>query len=158
MEGTKAQELYEMMKQHLAFYKEFLGLEKAKMEDISKNNVASLDNYVKKEEAYLLKARGFETKRNKFLNEIGLENTTMKEVIKTAPDEKKELLEDAYNELSNILLDLKEVNKRCNFMIQIRLQRIEASLNALKSNEKQNIYTQSAKGTSMNSELISSKV
>ncbi|MEG1179008.1 MAG: flagellar export chaperone FlgN, partial [Oscillospiraceae bacterium] len=113
--------------------------------------------HVKNEEVFLLKCRGFEVKRQAFLKELGLENMLMRDVIKQAPEEMREQLDSVFSELSEAILDLKEINNRCNSMIELRLHKIEKTLNQLEES-KQKSQKGPTKGEKKFTDFISRKV
>jgi len=157
MDVKQAKIFYDLMQQYVVFYKEFFEFETKKLEDVANNRIDLMDEHVKKEEVFLLKSRGFEVKREAFLKDAGLENMSMSEVIKTSPEEAEGKLEGVFSELSNLLLDLKEINLRCNSMIELRLHRIEKTLNQLEENQQKD-YNNSAKNDKKKTDFISRKV
>lgn len=159
LDQSQIQEFMELMRQHIACYKEFLALENQKFEDMSQNRLEKLDQHVKKEEAYLLKAKGLERTRELFLEQFGMGDYTMTQVIASFPSSEKEEATILFNELSELLLDLKQSNTRGNFLAELRLRRIQGILKKLEGNpEMQKLYTQHAKQTGKNAEWISQKV
>ena len=70
MELKTATEFFSLMEKHIALYTELFALEDAKLQDINKNNYKALDYYVKKEEVLVIRVRGLESAREKFLTEI----------------------------------------------------------------------------------------
>ena len=157
MDEKQATTFYELMQQYLVFYKEFLEFEKTKLEDVTNNRIDLIDNHVKKEEVFLLRSKGFEVKRESFLKELGLDDLTMSEIIEKTPEGSKEKLSLIFSELSEVLLDLKEINSRCNSMIELRLHRIEKTINQLDENQQKQ-YNDSAKKSKNRSDFISRKV
>lgn len=146
-----------MMHHYLVFYKEFLNFETKKLDDVANNRIKLMDEHVKNEEVFLLKCRGFEVKRQAFLKELGLENMLMRDVIKQAPEEMREQLDSVFSELSEAILDLKEINNRCNSMIELRLHKIEKTLNQLEES-KQKSQKGPTKGEKKFTDFISRKV
>lgn len=157
MDVKQAKIFYDLMQQYLVFYKEFLDFETKKLDDVANNRIDIMDEHVKKEEVFLLKSRGLEVKREEFLKNAGLESMSMSEVIKTSPEELKGQLSDDFSELSDIVMDLKEINSRCNSMIELRLHRIEKTLNRIDENQQSN-YNNSAKNDKKKTDFISRKV
>ncbi len=157
MDNKQTKTLYDMLNNYLSFYKEFLEFENQKLKDVADNKIKSIDEHVKNEEVFLLKCRGFEVKREAFLKEIGMDGKTMQEVIDSATDDMKEKLSSSFQELSETILDLQEINKRCNTMIELRLHNIQKTLGQLEEN-RQNLKKKSNKGEKKFSDFISRKV
>lgn len=141
MDVNQAKKLYNMIRQYLIFYKEFLEFELKKLDDIKNNRIKLLDEHVKGEEVFLLKSKGFEIKRQEFVKELGFKkDERMIDVIKTAPQDYREKLTLTFEELSGYILDLKETNKRCNTMIELRLHSIKKTISHME--EEKNKLTQ----------------
>ena len=156
MDHKQAKTLYDMIRNYLVFYKEFLEFETTKLDNVANNRMNLIDEHVKNEEVFLLKCRGFEVKREAFLKECGMENMLMSEVISTAPEDVREPLESVFMELSETLLDLREINSRCNSMIEIRLHNIEKTINQFE--EHKQTQKNPTKGEKKFSDFISRKV
>lgn len=157
MNLKQAKTFYDMMRNYLVFYKEFLEFESKKLDDVANNRIKLIDEHVKNEEVFLLKSRGLEVKRQAFLKELGLENMQMKEIIKQTPQEIRGELEIIFGELSETVLDLQEINKRCNSMIEIRLHNIDRTLNMIEESKSKAEKTPT-KGEKKFTDFISRKV
>jgi hypothetical protein len=142
---TLSNELVLFLERYLAFYKDFLQLETDKYEDISHNRLSRLDQHVKDEQAYMLKSKGLEIERDKLVEKTGISKATFRELIPESDESVQNHLQEIYDELSNVLLDLKEVNTRCNYITELKLHSVEVNLKKLGDNpELQKIYTQKA--------------
>ena len=144
---------------YLAFYKDFLHLETEKYNDITSNNLSSLDSHVKVEEAYMLKSRGLELERTNLMAKTENPKATFKELIllldKSVQDEATIL----YHTLSQVLLDLKHTNLRCNYLTKLKLHRIEIDMKKLKNHpEFQSLYNAQALENGISSNILSKKV
>lgn len=125
-------ELIQLLKQHVAFYREFFEIELAKHEVVTANRINELDSFVVREQAFMLKSRGFEQQREQFLDKVASKKTTLRELIPLVDDEnlRGEVVQ-LYDELSCALLDLKEINRATNSMVEMRLHRIDSTIKAL---------------------------
>ncbi|HEX3037474.1 MAG TPA: flagellar export chaperone FlgN [Oscillospiraceae bacterium] len=138
-------ELVLFLERYLVFYKDFLQMETEKYEDISQNKLAKLNQYVKDEQVFMLKSKGLEIERDKLVAQTGNSKTTFRELIPLFDGTVQAHLQEIYDELSNVLLDLKETNTRCNYITKLRLHGVEVNLKKLGDNpELQKIYTQKA--------------
>jgi len=149
MNKTLSNELVLFLERYLAFYKSFLQMETNKYEDITHNNLSKLDQHVKDEQAYMLKSKGLEIERDKLVVQAGVPKATFRELIPLSDETVREHLQEIYDDLSNVLLDLKEINVRCNYVTKLKLHSVEVNLKKLGDNpELQKMYTQKAsKGT-----------
>ena len=120
-----AKNYLDLMYRYVDFYKEFIALEKLKMEDLSQRQLERLDQRVREEEAFLLRAKGMEQKRTAFLEAYQLNDKKMSEIMPLFPPAYQGDIQRKFDELSGILLDLKEINSRCNTMTELQLKRIQ---------------------------------
>lgn len=154
-----ADELYNFFQRCLSFYKEFLQLETEKFNDMSENNLATLDQHVKQEEAFMLKSRGLELERTRLISRTEIPDGTFRDILPLLESPMREKMEELHQELSKVLLDLKETNTRCNFMTELRLHRVEAELKKIQERpELQKLYNAQAQKGSPAPNFISKKI
>lgn len=159
IEQSLAEELFQFLQRYLVFYKEFLQLETDKYNDLAINNVSSLDNRVKTEEVFMLKSKGLELERDKLVARTGKTDTTFRELIPLFGQPLQEQVKNIYNELSKVLLDLKEMNLRCNYLTELRLHRVETDLKKLENRpELQKLYNAQAREGGTSGGLFSKKI
>ncbi len=149
--------LYDFLKEGTQLYSNLLDLEYEKYDAVIKADIKTLDDIVAKEQAYYMKMRGNEQKREKMLEKKGLEGKTLREIIDMSQGEEKTMLNDAYNELNELLKEVKKINGMCRTLIEVRLRRVDNALNEL--GEKENTYTDTEhKNGSAKSLMISKKI
>ena len=130
---TQSEELLRFFKRYLSFYTELLELERRKLSDILNNQLSSLDQHVKAEEACTLRARGLEQEKEALLRENGLEEFTFRKILPLVHPLKRQELTNLHQDLSELLLDLKAVNYRCNHLTQLKLRQIYAQMDRLEA-------------------------
>lgn len=132
---TKQQsdEFIVFLKRYLAFYENFVEVECQKYETIAQNDIETLDSFVTKEQALLLQSRGLEAERDKIMDGYGHKETTLREFLPLLDASVSDKAKDLYSKLSNVMLDLKDVNSRCNQLTQLRLHRIDTELKRLEN-------------------------
>lgn len=159
MDKKAAKEFFDLMKSHVALYTEMKRVETEKMADIAGNHFEKLDDYVKKEEALLLKSRGLELSRSRFFKKYNLTDTRMNGVIAVLPEEMRPEGEQFYKALSELVFDIKRINERCESMSELRLHRIENAVNRLQNTPKsESSYNMEAKQQASHSSVMSKKV
>ncbi|HAQ41612.1 MAG TPA: hypothetical protein DCM73_12805 [Clostridiales bacterium] len=131
--------LYNLLKENAQLYGNFLELEHKKYDAVIKADIKALDEIVAKEQAYYLKMRGAEQKREQLSEVMGFGDKTLKEIIELSDDEEKPLLSDAYNELNELITEVKKINGMCKTLIEVRLHRVDKAMSQL--GEKENTYT-----------------
>ncbi len=159
IEQALANEILEFLQRYVTFYKEFLQLESDKYNDLTVNNVSSLDNRVKTEEVFMLKSKGLELERDRLVERTGIKVATFRELIPLFGQPMQNQIQELHSELSGILLDLKEMNLRCNHLTELRLHRVEVEIKKLENRpELQKLYNARAQEGGASGGLLSKKI
>ena len=137
MELKTATEFFSLMEKHIALYTELFALEDAKLQDINKNNYKALDYYVKKEEALVLRVRGMESAREKFLKENALDGLKMREIIERLPTESKAQGQEIFEKFSKIVNKVNAVNKKSMFISEIRMHNLQKAIARAEQKDEQ---------------------
>lgn len=159
MDSIDAKVLLNLMSRQLTFYKEFLQMQNVKLDDMSNDRMRALDEHVKSEEVYFLRSKGLEQERNNFLKKRNLSDQTLREIIKTFPEEDVQSGQEIFDKLSTVILELKQVNLRCNSIAQLRLHRIDVAIKQSQNNpELQKVYQGDASTAKPQRDLLSRKI
>lgn len=154
-----AEELYCFFQGCFAFYQDFLALETEKYSDITVNRYDTLDQYVKKEEVFMLKAKGLEQERSRLLSLTERPDATFRDLLPLVEPPVQEPMEQLYRELSALLLKLKETNLRCNYLIELRLHRIKIELKKLENRpDLQKVYDAAGREGGQGPQFLSKKI
>lgn len=150
------EKLKKLLEESADLYTNFLELEYEKYDTVLKNDIETLDDIVSKEQAFYLKMRGLEQKREKLIDSMGMSGKTLKEIIELLGDEKSILIED-FDKLNNIISEVKKISHMCKTLLEVRLHRIDKAMSQL--GEKDNTYTNGEiKKTNGKSLIISKKI
>ena len=159
MDRALSEQLIDFLKRYLVFFQEFLLLETEKYRDITQNRVDKLDAHVKTEEAYMLKSRGMELERDRLMKQTPLPTATFRELLPLFDSSLRTQAEELYQELSGVVLELKEMNLRCNYLAELRLRRVEMEIKKIKNQpELQKKYDAKAREECQSRGFISKKV
>ncbi|MDD2495384.1 MAG: flagellar protein FlgN [Tissierellia bacterium] len=123
--------LYNLLKENVELYNNFLDLEYKKYGAVLNSDINLLDDIVSQEQAYYLKMRVLEQKREKTLKDLGLSDKTLKEIIVLSDDEQKTQLNEIYDRLNILINDVKKINNLCKTLIEIRLHKVDKEMNKL---------------------------
>ena len=123
--------LYNLLEENIELYNNFLELECKKYDAVLKADTITLDGIVSKEQACYMKMRGFEQKRVKTLEELGLKDKTLKEIIELSEHEQKMHLTIVYDELNKLITDIKRISNLCKAVIEVRMHRVEKLMDQL---------------------------
>lgn len=131
--------LIELLEESAELYKGFLELEYKKYDTVIKNDIEALDDIVSKEQAYYLKVRGIEQKREKLLDSMGYKGKTLKEITEVCDEIDSNMLNKEYDELIKIITEVKKISSLCRTLIEVRMHRIDKTMEQL--GEKNNTYS-----------------
>jgi len=149
--------LYEILKESAGLYKNFLELEYKKYDIAIKDDIVALDDIVSKEQAFYLKMRGLEQKREKLIEEMGMKGKSLKEIIELTDEEQRPMLIEAYDELYELILGVKKISNLCKTVIEVRMNRIRKAMSQL--GEKENTYSnEEGKYNNSKSLILSKKI
>ena len=115
---------------------------------INNDKIAELSANLSVEQALIMKANSLEARRLKLLEEE--KDLTFKEIIAKAPTSCRKRLEEQYNELSQYVAKIKEINDLSNIIISGRLKRVERKNAELDTyNGKGAVKTEYASGSAI---------
>lgn len=146
-------------RKHLEFYEQFLQMETEKFNKLISNEFERIDDYVKQEEVFMLKARGLEKEREKLMKDINCPKSTFQEIILQLDPSVQEEASTIYSILSQIIKNLKHCNQKNNYLIQLKLHQIEVNLEKLKNRpDLQKQYNAQAVEKAAHKNIFSKKV
>ena len=125
----------QVIRDTLALFDELNDYENKKLDAIAANDVIQLDQYMNDEQAYLMKMRGLDQKREKLQKQLGVPGLTFKEIIEKFDGGDKETLAGLYDELSSKSADLKNAISATKRAIDMHLNSISALLEKIEGAE-----------------------
>jgi hypothetical protein len=134
IDSALAKEFIAYFKKLTDFYKKFFSLESEKYNDVKSGNFKALDGYIKKEQAYILKAKGFEAERKRLMGRTEKPAATFKEILPLFEGGERESAQALYGELSGVLRKFKQLNAECNRLTESKLRRASFVISKLKNN------------------------
>lgn len=159
IDRTLSDEFLLFFQRYLTFYKEFLVLETAKYNDIISGNLSALDGHLKSEQAYVLKSKGLELDRTKLMDQTENPKATFKELIPSFDPSMQDQIKSIYNNLSQVILNLKRTNLQSNYIAKLKLHRVETDMQKLKNHpEMQALYNSQALENGMSANIFSKKI
>lgn len=145
IDGALADRLGAFLEKALEFYRGFLELERKKYEDVAAGRLGELDARMKREQAFVLKAKGLDLERQKLMDETETPRATLRELLPALPPERREKARGLYCELSCVLEELRRTNGRCQKLTKMRLNQVSRVLSRLEgSPELKRIYGREA--------------
>ncbi|MDU7336983.1 MAG: flagellar protein FlgN [Clostridium sp.] len=152
-------EFVDFLNRYLALFQEFFVLETQKYQDIAQGQIDKINEHVKAEEVFMLRSKGMEAERERLMKRADFPEATFRELLPHFDPEVKDEAEELFEKLSNITMELKEMNLRCNYLTELRLRKVDAALKKInKQPELQKKYDAKAKEETKSSGFISKKV
>lgn len=112
----------------MTLFDDIIGLENKKVDAISENDVNLLDQYMNDEQAFLLKMRGLDYKREKVQEQLGMPGKSFKQMADGFDKPERETLDTLYCELSSKSTELKEAVSSTKRYIDLHLASISSLL------------------------------
>ncbi|MCI1965306.1 MAG: flagellar protein FlgN [Oscillospiraceae bacterium] len=133
--------LISYFKRLLDFYREFLEFETKKHGYLEQDRLDQLDACMKREQAFVLKARGLEQERAAIMQNTPTPSARFREIIPLFPSGCRQQIETLYENLSSVLVKLKETNRKSNLLTEQKLRQTSVVLDRLKGHtELKKIY------------------
>ena len=135
---SQSGELLDFLERYLSFYREFLALETKKCSDLSANSIDLLMEHLKKGESCMLRSKGMEIERERLMKRFGVPGLTFRQTIGQLDPAQQDRAQALYGELSGVLVELKEINRRSNTLAQLRLRHTEKKIRELNTRTSEN--------------------
>lgn len=121
--------LFAFFDEYIQHYKVMLDFEYSKLDLINKNEIEQLSKSLANEQSLIMKTNAFEKKRVELLGDDA--SKTFAELIESAPKWYQHRLTCKHDELSEVVMKIKEINDTANVIISERLNRIDRKFGEL---------------------------
>lgn len=159
LDGKTAEGLIPFFEELLKFYREFLKLEEEKYGDLQEGRLDRLDEHMKQEQARVLRARGLEQERQLLLSQTGEPATPFRDLIPNFPEELQERIRAVYDELSSVLLELRQATQKNDRLTRQKLRRVSAVIDQMENHpELRKIYSEKLGTEAAPSGILSKKI
>ena len=125
-------------------FQEMIVLESNKLDAIAVNDIEKLEQYMKEEQAYAMKMRGLDGKREALQKSMGFENLTLREVIARLDPAEAERLAEMDGLLRTMIEELKNAVSCTKKYIELHLCSLQMLLD--QANESKSSETYDNKG------------
>ena len=128
-------------------FEDALPLEHEKLTAVQNDDVAGLEDCMKREQAIMMKIRGLEQKRERTQQELGWQDKSFREIIKDLPEEQQPEMQELFDRLSIAVKVFQDANQSALDTMKVHLKDIER---VMKIKDPEGRYTQD--GVAMNSD------
>lgn len=125
---SHTEELLKVLDDTTKFLRDISAVEEEKFQAAIKNQILTLEDCIKKEQALLLRSKGLELKRAAVQKAMGAETLTLRQIIEAADATDKAPLQTAFTELEKALTSYQEIYHRAKTAIEVNLHRVNVQL------------------------------
>lgn len=129
-----------LMDEYITLFDQLIAFESKKLDAIAANNVELLDLQMKDEQAYLLKLKGLDIKREKLQKQMSMENLSFREIISKLEGEKKVILQNSFEILTKRTEEMKAAANSTKLYIELHLHSLNLLISKLGGNEQNTGY------------------
>ncbi len=159
LDSGTARNLTALFETMLEFYQKFLAMEQEKLDVLKKGQLEALDPLLRREQAFVLRAKGLELDRQHLLEGTENSKATFRELLKLFVPEEREKPQKLYGELSAVINRLQKVSSDSERLLQIKSLRAAAVLNKLENDPKlRQIYNEKLNKTKPDRPVFSEKI
>ncbi|MCI8645240.1 MAG: flagellar protein FlgN [Firmicutes bacterium] len=115
----------QIINQMIALFEENLPLEQEKLRAVQEDDVAAVEDCMKREQAVVLQMRGLEKKREDIQKANGWAGLTFREIIAKAPREKQHAYSQLLEKLENSISLFQDANECAMDTLRIHQKEIE---------------------------------
>lgn len=135
---------YNYLNDLLSSYTKLNELLAQKLAAIARFDVAALDSIMKEEQVFVLLSRGFDASIQSYREKLSLKGDSLSAVITEMPEEYQPKFQGLFLKLKSRLDEVKEINERCQSLIEERIYTLERSIHQV---DKSNTVSYGKPGT-----------
>lgn len=120
-----------LIDEYIALFDQLIAFESKKLDAIAANDVELLDLQMKDEQAYLLKLKGLDIKREKLQKQMNMESLSFREIISKLDGESKEVLQKSFEILTRKTEEMKAAAKSTKSYIELHLHSLNLLISKL---------------------------
>lgn len=118
----------ELIEQFIALFDRMIPLEQSKLEVVSRNQVARLEEIIKKEQAKIMTLRGLDQKRERMQEDLGWKDLSFQEILKQLSEEQRPKVKQLFDELASRVTAFQSVTESSRTLMEVNLHTINQIL------------------------------
>jgi hypothetical protein len=153
-------EFYDYLSDVKRIYTDIIPVLREEIDQITRDDVAALDGTIKRQQALVLRTRGFDDKIAGYLERLGVSASTLTETVHGFPEEERFRFYDFLGEFDHIVEQVDFYRDKCRELLQTKLYSIDKQLAGLPSKRESTTYDENAGGVtkSMHSKTFEKKI
>lgn len=134
-----------LMKDFIELFDNLIDVEQRKLDAVITDDIAEVEESIKKEQAVILRLRGLEHRRETVQNSMGMKDRTFREILDLAPKDVSETLNPLFQDLSQKVRTFQSINDNARDAVNVKLHNIQSKLNPSAAGSK--VYSASGVGS-----------
>ena len=130
-------ELIAIIEEQIDFFSEAVIVEQKKLDAAQKNRVTFVEDCMKKEQAMVLKLRGFDKKREEIQADLGFNGLSLQQIVERCDEEKKSQLLPLTSQLKTQVSLFRSISESANTAIEVNLHAIDKVIQYSKTGENE---------------------
>lgn len=159
LDSGTARKLTALFETMLGFYREFLALEEEKLDALKSSRLELLDPLLRREQAFVLRAKGLELDRQRLMEESGNSEATFHALLELFLPEEREKPKELYEELSSTIVRLQKVSSDSERLLKIKSTRAAAIISRLENDPQlRQVYSEKLSKAKPDRSVFSKKI
>lgn len=126
------EEFLKIIKELSEVLTELIAYSEIKVDAAQSNKVSMVDDCLKKEQALVMKFRGFEQKREKLMEDLGFSGKSFQEILSIIEEAKREEAIVAFEGLSQKVQMLQILQAELDVLMKLNIRELEQAINQKK--------------------------
>jgi hypothetical protein len=139
-------EFYDYLQSVKQTYAEIIPVLREEIDRIARDDVAALDDTLKRQQALVLRTRNFDDKLAEYLGRMGISAATLTETVSEFPEDERFRFYDFLGEFDRVVEQVDFYRNKCREMLQGKLYDIDKRLAALPGGRESLTYDENAGG------------
>ena len=114
----------QLIQQFIALFDRMIPLEQSKLDAVGQNQIAQLEDIIKKEQAETMALRGLDQKRERLQDELGWKDLTFQEILKQLPEEQRVEMKQLFDDLAGRVKSFQSITESTKTMLEVNLHTI----------------------------------
>ena len=159
LDSCTARKLTALFETMLEFYREFLVLEEKKLDALKSSRLELLDSLLRKEQAFVLRAKGLELERQRLMEGTENSGATFRALLELFPPDEREKPTELYEELSSTIVRLQKVSADSEHLLRIKSTRAAAIISRLENDPQlRQVYSEKLNKAKPDRSVFSNKI
>jgi hypothetical protein len=142
--GSVMDEFYDYLQDVKRIYTDIVPVLREEIDRIAKDDIAALDETLRRQQALVLRTRGFDEKVAGYLKRLGITASTLTETIQEFPEDDRFRFYDFLGEFDRVVEQVDFYRNKCRELLQSKLYDIDRRLASVPNKRESVTYDENA--------------